>query len=704
MARVRCLAAFVVAISLCAGVWLAGGMGVALAEASKAQSRQSSNVFEKFTAALAERPLTVPIIHLFRQGQYKEAELILRRYVAQFPTSALYRYNLAAALARQGKAEEALASLTSAVEHGFDNAEILQRDPDFNSLRNHPQYRALVTRLTRLGERESEQPAVQIRPATVSNGRAVVDESNTTWDPRNNLLLARFAFEQATEADTAREADDEAARLLNRWVRDGEAAGNRGDLYDNRDRGHSRLSSKRWPQLAHIQYGVAARAANVDYGVNPGILFNAITIGNSSTALTSSFAWRSQARMVLTSTDLITRAYLQYASNHLYVYPEHRDHDAAHGDLMPANTPYMIISQGSSGSDQPFLNAVAGILAAFHPKVKDFIRAKRLVAPTVQMVLRRGQGQVSSDGDYLSAKAHPSVFSSKNIDLVKMLKLANRLEAESIPPAVVLSVPEESKAESGIDYFAPPTIGERLFDTPSAIARVVRSTAYSRRIVVDASGTRDPNGRALSFHWVVLRGDPSRVNVKPIGENRAKAALEIAWHERRPVPFSPELTTDRVDIGVFAYNGVSYSAPAFVTFLFPGDQKRSYDAAGRIGCIDYADREFRSRYVDPMLYPQQDWRDCYEYDRNGKLAGWNRVRGGAVARFTRHGAKVVETDAQGRPTVAERVRYELETKAAGRPSIVEVPTGSFLSYHYSSASDLTGTLIKDTGKAPPNSR
>jgi tetratricopeptide (TPR) repeat protein len=666
------------------------GAGLAsAAEPPQALSQRTDSVFEKFAAALVERPLTVPVIQLFRQEKYHEAEMMLRRLVEQFPASALYRYNLAAALARQGKAQEAIESLTSAIDHGFENADLIERDPDFDALRDSAAYRALILRLAAADERRREQPAAQVRPATVVDGRALVDVSNTSWDSRNNLLFAQFSFAREAQNSTVRDVDDEAARLLNAWAGEGRAAGNQGDLYDNRDRGHSALSPKRWPQVAHITYGVMARQANVDYGVNPGILFNAITFGNSSTALTSSFAWRSQARMVLTSADLIARTYLQYAANHLYVYPEHRDHDPAHGDLMPANTPYMIISQGSSGSDKPFLDAVAGILAAFRPETKAFIRSNRLVASTVQMVLRRGQRQVASDGDYLSAKAHPSVFASKNIDLVKMLTLANSLKAEDIPPAVKLSVSEERRAESGIDYFAPPTIGERLFDTPGAIARIVRSTAYSRRMVVDAGGTKDPNGRKLTFHWVLLRGDADRVKIRPLGPAGDKAELEVSWHERRPVPFAPELTTDRVDVGVFAYNGAVYSAPAFVTFVFPGDQKRSYDAAGRIECIDYADREFGARYVDPMLFPLHDWRDCYQYDGKGTVLGWNRVRNGSVQRFTRHGAVVVEEDPQGRPAVAEQVRYELETSSSGRPKVIQVPTGVFLNYHYANAADLT---------------
>ena len=60
----------------------------------------------------------------------------------------------------------------------------------------------------------------------------------------------------------------------------------------------------------------------------------------------------------------------QFDARRAYVYPEHRDHDAdddregGHGDLFPANTPCVLISQGSSGSDQPFMRAVPWTLAA----------------------------------------------------------------------------------------------------------------------------------------------------------------------------------------------------------------------------------------------------------------------------------------------------------------------------------------------------
>ena len=688
LCRYRALTAAAV---LSLGGWAFAGHGLVMAQTPATPPPPAINVFQRFTTTSAERSLMIPIIQLFREKHYDAAEKVLREAVQRFPDSALFRYNLAAALAREGKTGAAFDSLGDAVRLGFASKAIIARDPDFDSLRAHPRYRALMAEIDAAVAAARKRPPVRIKPALIVQGRAVVDASNTAWDPRNNILLSQFAFEPKAQSKIVQSGDDAVAKLLNDWYRKGEAAGNNGDLYDNRDRGHSRLSAGLLPQVAHIVYGPEAHEAGVDYGVNPGIMFNATTLGNSSTALTNTFAWRSQARLVLTSPDLIGRAFLQYISNALYVYPEHRDHEAGQGDLMPANTPYMLVSQGSSGSDQPFLHAVAAILAAFRPEVKDFLRKRGLVMPTVQMIFRHGQSQVRDDADYLSAKAHPSVFSSKTIDLVRMIKLAHGLEADAVPPLVKLAVVEEDKAKAGVDYFAPASIGENLFDTPSAIARLVRSTRYRRRIVVSAGGTKDPNGRALTFHWVVLRGDAARIKIRTLGKKGEKAEIQIPWHDRRAVPFSPDLTTDRVDIGVFASNGTNISAPAFVSFFYPGDQKRSYDQNGRIRCVDYNDAAFRRRYVDPLLFPARDWRDCYEYDAAGRLTGWNRLAGKTLQRFTRNGEKIVETDDAGRPTRAESVLYALEPTKAGRPKIVQLPIGRFVGYRYQSADDRLGT-------------
>jgi hypothetical protein len=664
--------------------WLASP-GIPLAASS---GSGSPTIFQMPAYAALQVRLTLPVIALFRDQRYADAEDRLRDLVDKFPDWPVHRYNLAAALARQGKSGPALDSLAQALRLGFANVPALERDPDLDSLRGLPRFRELAAGLAQGTERPVGPFSRSVVPRKIEDGRALVDEANTAWEPNSNTLIAGFAFAGSPPDRTVHGGDGRVAELLNSWYAAGEAAGNHGDLYDNRDGDHSAIAKSTFPQLTHVEYGAEARAAKVHYGVNAHLLFNAITVGNSSTAVTGSQMWRSQARLILTSPELVARAYQHYANDHLYLFPEHRDHDPEMGDLLPANTPYMLVSQGSSGSDQPHLRAVFAILAAFRPDVKAFLRARHLVMPTVQMIFRSGLKSIGPTADYLGPRAHPSVFEASEIDVEKMVRQAHDLRVSDIPPRVEISVVEEDRLRPGIDYFGPSARDEVLFDTPSAIARIARSSAYMRRMVVSAERTRDPNGQPLTFTWTVLRGDPGRIVVTPLNEDASRAELRIAWHDRRSVPLRPELSTDRVDIAVFAHNGARYSAPAFVSVTFPPTQARRYDEAGRILEIDHAPAG--DRYADPVLFPARDWRDRYVYTEDGELIGWDRTSNGATRRFTRHGARVVETDGAGRAIRAERIGYRIATDDVGRRKIVEVPTGMIMTYRYDTASDQLG--------------
>ena len=65
-------------------------------------------------------------------------------------------------------------------------------------------------------------------------------------------------------------------------------------------------------------------------------------------------------------------------------------------DLSP-NTPYLIASQGSSGSDQPFMRAIPYTLAAFRPEVKRKLIDNGLLMPTLQMILRQANKQIREE-------------------------------------------------------------------------------------------------------------------------------------------------------------------------------------------------------------------------------------------------------------------------------------------------------------------
>ena len=608
---------------------------------------------------------------LFQSGDLPGAAAVLDGLIARHPGLGLLHANRAALAMLAGEPDAALAGLEAAAERGVHEFAALLADPIFAPLGRDPARAPRVAALAASAPPSLPPPV----PAPAPNGVAEVSAANTRWNPESERLEPRFALPErpvsATVLPPAR--PEEAARdLLADHYAAGRAAGNHGDLYDNRDRGHSALAPEAFPQLTHIAYAPAARAADVDYGLNDRLLFDRITFGNSSTALTGGALWRSLPRFALTRPDGTgpMRLWQNWAANHLYVYPAHQDYGHAAGDLFPANTPYLIVSRGSSGSDRPFLKAVAMILAAFRPDTKARLAEEGLVVPTVQFVFRRSLQNVRSREAYFSGDAHPAAFEAYHVNLARMVSLANAIAADAIPAEVRIAVVEEELGREGVDYFGE-GLTEQLFDTPSAVARIWRSTTGRRSMIVSAEGSRDANGRPLAFHWRLLQGDPGKVAIEPL-DGGVRARITLDWHDPFRISEANDQLTARVDIGVFAHNGAHDSAPAILSWYFPPNETRTYEAgpdgAPRIAAVDYADPAKAEVYADPLLLPRIGWRDVHAYDVAGRPAGWTRhwpEGGPPPAAYAASGARVLTADAEGRPDRTEPVTYSLARRPDG---------------------------------------
>ena len=437
-----------------------------------------------------------------------------------------------------------------------------------------------------LQTRETELPTTLL-PVVVENGVALVHPENTVTLLPSERRRVRLVFPDSDSPVLGEVQVGPAEGMLRRLYASGLAAGHHGDLYENRDRGHSDMLPDRFPQLTRVVYDEKLRAVRADYGAAMGLIFDAPLIGNSSTAVTVGSFWRSLPRLILTQPGGPARLFQNYEAGQIHVYPEHRDHDPELGDLFPANTPYFLISQGSSRSDGVHLNALAMILAAFRPDTKAFLRENGLIASTMQMVYRRAR--VLSREAYLGGEAHPSVFGGEQVVPGRMVSLANSIRPDAVPPMVRLRVIEEGW-----------TTNERFFDTPSAIARVWRDEAFSRQMIVTAEDTRDPNGRALTFTWVALRGDPDLTVVEPLDAQGLRARITVKWQAPRPVPGRGDILSPRIDIGVFADNGAFLSAPAFVSVLLPRQFRRVYEDGRLVGQDSVPDDDV---YVDPAIFP-----------------------------------------------------------------------------------------------------
>ncbi len=631
---------------------------------------QRATLFDLPMKRLERLKLQQMLLFGIAQQRLDIASQAARRQTVLEPEEPAGWYNLACVLAVTGEIQPALTSLQEALRRGFRDTRQLQTDPDLQGLRSDPSFAEILKAAKE--PFTPPEPAPPFQPGQIKNGVALVTEQNTRWDEGRMSLITSFAPLPVLESATAIVGTSPAEVAVQGWISNGTAAGHHGDLYDNRDRDHSNLNLAKFPQLVRVEYSPEASKADADWGMRIGQAFEVTVFGNSSTSHVESPYWRSNPRSLMHEDLLMKLAYNQFVNNQLYCYPEHNDFDTTHGDVYPANTPFWIISQGSSGSDQPFLEAIALTLAAFRPDVKRQLVEKHLLMPVIQMLLRRSQKSVQTEDDYFSGTAHPVVFQSPELDTLRMVQLAHDLTLETLPATVRLSVIEEDRGIPGRDFFHTGS-AEQLFDTPSAIARVFRTSAFQRRMMIDAAQSVDSAGRPLTFLWAVLQGDPDHVRIRTLNEKGSRAEVIIEWHDRAAIPGLQGMQTNRVDIGVFALNGKTASLPAFVSSYTLANEKRTYNDRQLIESIDYGDAEISRRYVDPVLDIPKKWRDDYHYDSGNVLLGWTRTFPGEPAReFAADGRLIVKKDNNGQPVEWRDVRYEAESIKGQPPTLRQV--------------------------------
>jgi hypothetical protein len=454
------------------------------------------------------------------------------------------------------------------------------------------------------GENPNAAPAWTASPLRSSPLRALAL-------PALAFLLLAFPGHAAPPAPTGRpvtEGDHPTARQLQAWWADGTAAGNESDWYDNRDGGHSMLDLAGFPQVREIRYTDEQKGRQEHWGASRAVR-RTIVVGNSSTAALPQNGG-SIGRRLYSAGATLDLLHRQYRANQLYVYPEHLDHDSGRngspgwGDLFPANTPYLVVSQGSSLSDQPFVRTLFWTLAAFRPETKQLLATNGLLMPTVQMLLRLGSRPVGSTNLYLTGVAHPTAFDPADLDPETLAALAHSILPQSLPPLAQVKVVSETTGPAEVDFFAGAAT-EKLADTPGAVARIWRGNSGVRRMVLSAESSFDLNHRPLTFHWVPLRGGPAALTIRPLNPQRSVVEATFRWTGRRPITPGATLESARTDLGVFVHNGTWWSAPAFVTWYASDRDRRAYGPDDRPLVLTYDG--VAPRIEVPLLTPVLDW-------------------------------------------------------------------------------------------------
>lgn len=586
-----------------------------------------AEIFSLPERQLRLRQLNTALLAAVRTQQLEQALAVSSQIIQQIPKDTAAWYNHARLLALSQQNSAALTALNTAVQLGFNQPEEMLQNPDLASLRSLPGFSLLLRQAGRnpTPARTASETTTPTAPTLLTEQTAIASERNTRWVPDELSIVTEFQtppthqhnppYPQITTASPA-------AGMLNQWIAEGSAAGFHGLLYDNRDRDHSTLQPAEFPGLHFVEYAPEARAANADYGLRPFQRFNLPTLGNASTAYVDPTLWRSNPRMLLSSELHAAITARNWYHNQMYCYPEHQDFDPDNGDMFPVNTPFWVVSQGSSGSDQPFMKAILLTLAALQPDVRSELEHSGRLMEIAQWILRRSLKFVEPSGmQYMSGRAHPVVFQEQDLDPERMVQMAHSLQPDQLPAVAKLAVISEDSAAPDKDYFSG-QLTEVSLNTPIAVGRVYRTLKHSRSMVVEVTAEQLQSGRTPRYHWVVLQSGPDQVRIKYLNAERSRVEIIVNWGPAFQIPWHPEMNSQRVDVGAFIDDGVSVSLPAIVSTLLPPCESRTY-AGTRLISVDYNSPPNTKPVADPLLFPARRWRDEYQYS-NEHCTGWIR--------------------------------------------------------------------------------
>lgn len=460
-----------------------------------------------------------------REGDTETMKETCEKGVALLPDDPVWHYNLACALAYCKDSKPALDALETAIYLGFRDADAIEKDRDLKRVADDPRFKELVEDAREMARRPIMSGPLSVIPASGVFGTSIhLGELNLVWNFDFGCFEAKMNLTPSS------------------------SGGNEGDLYMNRDGGHSLLDCKKWPGLTAVRLDAEGRERGADLDF-PNILFPYPVFGNCSRALTQGPYWRSLPRALMTSEAWRLQAMAKfYLSNQVWVFPVVKDVDfsaTGRGDVFASVTPYWIATQGASFTDQPYLRAALEASRSFKPSVKKAIVESGRLAPTIQALMRKSLHGVATEEDYLGPKAHPTCFPTNGLDVARLKKAAAGLTAAQIPPVAIIAGAGSEKKTAN----APTSFPELTYMSPCAWAFVLRAPDTKRSFVVKAAGGEEYEFRAVHGQ--------EAAKVQRLAPNVARITLDKSM-------MSP---TNRVDVGIFAKNrGTGWGAPAYVSF------------------------------------------------------------------------------------------------------------------------------------------
>ena len=471
-----------------------------------------------------------------REGDTATMEETCRKGVKLLPDDPTWHYNLACSLAYfANRTEEAFDELETAVDLGFRDRAMIEKDTDLKRLSALPRYKELLEYADFMKMRPLLTGPMATVEATGVFGKTVaLGEQNLGWDFESGSFVARLKLVA------------------------GSSGGNIGDLYMNRDGRHAMLDVTNYPGITVVQLDEEGRKRRMDMSL-PNILFPYPTFGNASLAITQGPFRRSLPRALMTTeATQLNRMAKYYLSNQTWVFPSVFDTApvGTNGDLFASITPYWLTTAGRSWSDLPYLRAALTASRSLDPQVKAAVVRRQLLAPTVQTLIRKSLKGVRTEEDYLTAKAHPTALPPNGVEMSRLTAAAKALTPSSVPPLVPLAVAMAPVREK-------PVHPELTYASAFAWAFVLRAEEERREFLVTACGAKE-------YAFVQTHGKDVDVKIERVRPDAAKVTID-----RRGL--NP---TNRVDIMVCGRNpGTGWGAPSYVSFARMNPDDPSSDPA-----------------------------------------------------------------------------------------------------------------------------
>ena len=186
-----------------------------------------------------------------KAGNYPAMEDACRKGLELGTDDTLWVYNLACALALQGKRESALETLDRAIRLGFTDTEQLKLDPDLAPLRETEGFKA---RLAQLAAKPRDAVAAASGPIPMApDPRMTVTQNatNTQWSFQLGLFHALVV--PPTNRPVAGYNGPE-TNALRAWLKEETASGCAGVLYANRDNNTLPVDVARFPGLMRLAF------------------------------------------------------------------------------------------------------------------------------------------------------------------------------------------------------------------------------------------------------------------------------------------------------------------------------------------------------------------------------------------------------------------------------------------------------------------